>query len=485
MWLQWVFMVASNHTHMLESRNAFLVRQCPLFSIEYVSLQCFHLDCQLRVTAFVNMNMNVTNPSLVQSTFYGAQETAASLHHLSEHGQNTVLTIMAILGSNFPDLEYSPYLMHLVSFILSTTRSADHALSIAWVMTERSRKDEWYFPLSRFRYAVFLMTFLDMIRKKNARLLKKMEQLDINPTAFVRDFFDNFFLLHLNYHEALIVMDSFLLEGSKVLYRVGLAVLKEAEGEMLGSSSRDEFSQALHAYLSSHTVWHILKTGFSLYLARSMFYSAHKKNEKALRDVRDSSVDLGDVDPFYHPAIRPTSVILDTLAFDFIWAHLPPRFRIRDADRVYSATEDGYGLSRLLAKVAEVLSDRREHVERSTEMACIIVVTTMKGDVFGGFTTEPWHHYSSSKFFGTGESLLFALKPSPMIYTWHSDNPSTYMFCTTNSLGMGSSEKGYGLFLDESMQEGSTAGTDTFSSQPLASEANYEVANVELYELAP
>lgn len=47
-----------------------------------------------------------------------------------------------------------------------------------------------------------------------------------------------------------------------------------------------------------------------------------------------------------------------------------------------------------------------------------MLVKTTTGEVFGAFLTDTWQKRRPRRFFGSGESFVFTLKPEPAVYYW-------------------------------------------------------------------
>ena len=117
----------------------------------------------------------------------------------------------------------------------------------------------------------------------------------------------------------------------------------------------------------------------------------------------------------------------------------------------------------------------------------IIAIETVDGEVFGSFTSMPWHKHHN--YFGTDESFLWRLcrnrnetiesvdklmrmESKLNVYLWSGAN---YMvqFCQNNRIGLGGGEVGdsnanFGLALDSDLLFGTTGPCATFNNPPLA-----------------
>lgn len=69
------------------------------------------------------------------------------------------------------------------------------------------------------------------------KVAKKLKKLGLNPEIYATSWFLTFFVDRLNFASFLRVLDVFFLEERKILYRVGLAVMKLKSPVILAKSS--------------------------------------------------------------------------------------------------------------------------------------------------------------------------------------------------------------------------------------------------------
>ena len=80
-------------------------------------------------------------------------------------------------------------------------------------------------------------TFEDLMNKFMPKVAKKLKKLGLNPEIYATSWFLTFFVDRLNFSSFLRLLDVFFLEERKILYRVGLAVMKLKSHVILEKSS--------------------------------------------------------------------------------------------------------------------------------------------------------------------------------------------------------------------------------------------------------
>eukprot|EP00567_Pseudictyota_dubia_P001087 CAMPEP_0197465068 /NCGR_PEP_ID=MMETSP1175-20131217/64351_1 /TAXON_ID=1003142 /ORGANISM="Triceratium dubium, Strain CCMP147" /LENGTH=300 /DNA_ID=CAMNT_0043001073 /DNA_START=188 /DNA_END=1090 /DNA_ORIENTATION=+ len=145
----------------------------------------------------------------------------------------------------------------------------------------------------------------------------------------------------------------------------------------------------------------------------------------------------------------------------------------------------------------------------------IIAIETTDGNVFGSFTSSPWH--TSSRFYGSGEALLWRMNSSRFtpcnivedpvklesnldIFGWNGSNRNVQFVPNDKSaliLGGGGivdqetgieheTDCGFGLVLESDLGKGFSDRCETFGNPPLsADDFSFDIANVEVWTMTP
>lgn len=152
---------------------------------------------------------------------------------------------------------------------------------------------------------------------------------------------------------------------------------------------------------------------------------------------------------------------------------LPARFRFATWRLAYATHRDGTSLRTLYRRMPS-----------AGATGAILIVRDMAGYIFGAFS--PVVPRVAARYYGTGETCVFRLRPDAVVWRWWSDNPSDtrsdfFMLGTLESLAVGSSTEHCALWLDEELSRGSSGYCDTFGSPCLASAEEFSVAGVEVW----
>ena len=131
----------------------------------------------------------------------------------------------------------------------------------------------------------------------------------------------------------------------------------------------------------------------------------------------------------------------------------------------------------------------------------LIAVQTSRGEVFGGYMTQPWR--PSDEYYGTGQSFLWkkrttrdlrkpgllrSFSSSPRqtrpkaqvdVYGWTGAN-TYFALCSETSVAMGGGGS-FGFLVEEDFSRGTSGPSETYSNPPLSSSPDFEVVNFECW----
>ena len=163
--------------------------------------------------------------------------------------------------------------------------------------------------------------------------------------------------------------------------------------------------------------------------------------------------------------------IIDQMIQSCLISALPSRFRRSAWTLKYSSKRDGISLHSLYRAVRH-------------SPATVLAVRDTNGYCFGAFSTEVWSTQNANRYFGTGESFVFAIEKdgddTVTCFSWSGKN-DYFQIAKSESLGVGGGSN-YALWIDEDFTRGiSGSYCETYNSECLASGEDFDVLNVEIY----
>ncbi|GAV07583.1 hypothetical protein RvY_17402 [Ramazzottius varieornatus] len=177
--------------------------------------------------------------------------------------------------------------------------------------------------------------------------------------------------------------------------------------------------------------------------------------------------------------LNPVGTILAYPQFQELWLFLPFRNRIYQPFLIFSTDENGTSISNFLATVSGYSST-------------IMVVKTMKGEIFGAFCGSSWGERTLGKreylFFGTGETFLFVFDPKLRLYPWvglcgrrTTAESSLFLAADSHNLSIGGGGGGMAIGFEGSLARGFSSPCLTFDNAPLCERGEFETSVMEVY----
>jgi len=290
-----------------------------------------------------------------------------------------------------------------------------------------------------------------------------MNILKITSADFAEEWFLRLFVSSFPYQTTLRIFDSFLNEGSKILYRAGLAILMIKMNELLKTTTPKEFISILqHCTIQFFDDDLSMKKAFGISMSRRHFDNLNTKNKPKLSAVIEPKLPM-----YYRPKIHTPSKIITIQDFELLWSWLPQKIAIEDPILLFSTADDGFSLTTFFNKIG------------STKPT-IMILKTDQNEVFGAFVTEAWARQTG--YFGDRDCFLWSLKPNAKKFGWYKGCTDYFMEVTSKKLLVGGGD-GSGLELDDEFNNGVTQKCTSFQNDPLTKDGrhNFRCVAVEMY----
>uniref|UniRef100_A0A3Q2QA42 TBC1 domain family member 24 n=1 Tax=Fundulus heteroclitus TaxID=8078 RepID=A0A3Q2QA42_FUNHE len=376
---------------------------------------------------------------------------------LNKAGMNSVKKILLCLGNYFPDTSYCPILPALVSLILHFSEDeAECFYSVSRLICYKD-PNKRYVDQNFLTYRASCMTFGDLANRCCRGIRKLIASSHQNLFEFYSDWIMWIFG-DLPFTYAIRVLDVYLLEGFKVLFRVALALLDLYK---VSVSSRvadvEDFRTDMKSFVQSiarHcTAEQLLERAFQIPIATrrelNLLFNANKdvlmqKGVSTHQKRYFHNLETVDFNNFSSSVVTGTEMRV-------IWAWIPERFALFSPVRLFHIAEHGRDLSSLYS-----------HVEGHEPVA--LIIKTMDEEVFGAFMStdviERRNHDSQGlTYFGTGECFVFTVSQLRM------------PFC---------GDGGHALCLRDDLEEGLSEACETFRSNPLC-KGQFQIQSLEVW----
>ncbi|KAJ7658497.1 TLD-domain-containing protein [Mycena rosella] len=174
-----------------------------------------------------------------------------------------------------------------------------------------------------------------------------------------------------------------------------------------------------------------------------------------------------------------------------IHPHLPALLRLaRQWTLFYSLDQHGISLNTLYARCGPPASSRIAHPR-----GALVVIQDAAGTLFGAWVADGLRRSTRGGYYGGGESFLWRYLPSSGkfdVYKWTGKNEYVAL-CEAGFISFGGGDGHYGLYLDDTLFDGSSARCPTFDNPPLCAGAelkpggsvNFECVGLEVWGVGP
>jgi len=174
---------------------------------------------------------------------------------LTEAGHRVAGQALGILAFDNGELEIAPMLSPLASLLLHYADPTQTLGILLSIIKHSNSSQSWgYAPLSLKDTFLFSLVFVDLAKSMLPRLTAHLHKILNSANDWIDlwlSIFDNFFVGLLPLPSVFRILDSYFLEGFKVLYRFGLGTLKVLESDLCALDSIVLMSQAIKKYLAA------------------------------------------------------------------------------------------------------------------------------------------------------------------------------------------------------------------------------------------
>ncbi|CAN9510532.1 unnamed protein product [Ophioblennius macclurei] len=327
---------------------------------------------------------------------------------LNKSGLNSVKRILLCLGKYFPDMNFCPILPALVSLLLHFSQDEAECFYSVSRLICYNDPNKRYIDQTFLTYRASCMTFGDLANKCCRGIRKLIAGSHQNLFEFYSDWIMWIFA-DLPFTYAIRVLDVYLLEGFKVLYRVALALLSLYKVSVSSRVAdvedfRTDMKRFVQNIVRHCTAEKLLERAFLIPMATrrelNLLFNANKDSlmQKGVSiHQKRQSVETVDFDNFSSSVVTGTEMRV-------VWAWIPERFALFSPIRLFSTAEHGRSLASFYS-----------HVEGHEPT--VLIVRTLDEEVFGAFLStdlierrkQDCHEFA---YFGTGECFVFTLRPN-------------------------------------------------------------------------
>ena len=144
------------------------------------------------------------------------------------------------------------------------------------------------FPELKKHFYVLLI----LLKKHLPKIYEVFKSCDMMPSMYASEWFITLFCRELNFKYLVRFFDVFLLEGRKIIYRIGLALLKLRENEFINAKKGGISSvmTVMHEIYSNIDIETLFKIAFKFSISKSFIKQCEDEYEKVKNDNKNEFV---------------------------------------------------------------------------------------------------------------------------------------------------------------------------------------------------
>ncbi|XP_044594753.1 GTPase-activating protein skywalker isoform X1 [Cotesia glomerata] len=452
-------------------------------------------------------------------------------YNLTGKGRNIADRVVSVLGFSCPDITYSPTLYPFTALLLHFMTEEDCYHCMASLV---ACKDKVFVTQTKLLFEVTWKTVEQIAKKYVKSAAAHLSRHSGMRGDRIYSDWIWWILQLLPFQHIVRVMDCFLHEGSKVFYRISMAILllfykhsSSQSSEWMQEIVKHGLDTALSKFcrqipvspakllriafgirgLTSAYISKVflrteltLKSRTVLTGSRSLARSRSSDNlptSQSQVNIQMMSHTLTIREGSHSPEPRSYAmgaypiqgikslVIEEDENLFTLWSWLPVRITMYQPTLLYTTEEHGCSLTTFYLRVEQ-------------HEPTLLMIKTCNNEVFGAYCSTRWceRNMKDDKghrqaYFGTGETFLFSLYPERAKYPWvgmdstHNDikvhhSAELFMAADSKMITIGGGD-GQAIWMDENIRYGKTDHCSTFNNPPLCASGDFEIRVLEVY----
>lgn len=408
-------------------------------------------------------------------SYYDTFNENLPIHFLNKKGIQITKEVMWLLYSVVPNIEFCPLMIKLVSLsLLFLTKAECFGYMRNMILADYQNKED---NLLRFRLRFtfednkrivlsFIECFNTVTKTTGKEIMSKMKKIGFDFQLLIEDIFFNFFYGYLNFDYLHRMFICFLREGSKVLFRIGFALLKTFKSTILEIEDKNEVINIIKSKgFEMRDINAFFNLAFSFGITQ---YNNMYKDTKVIEKYQPTKKTN-----YYIPIINGDSSILSDDDIFELWNLFPPSFSSKDGRLIYS-TEN---YDRSLEKIYEICSDNDNSC-----FNCLVVIESVDKEKFGLIMSAPFDK-NRTGFYMPAFINLFSIHPHIKIYELLNRVMEKIVLCSDDKIVVGVGTEGPAIEIDKDMRVGFSFSSEVFGNHAFTNQTHFEIDKIEIYTL--
>ena len=397
------------------------------------------------------------------------------IHYLNENGLLVVKEILWMINNTYSNIEFSPIIIQLISFILVFCNKYETYEIISKILEQdynikETSKIRWRLRFNYNDNIKIITSITECLREistiSGKELFEHFQKIHFRPEQLYEDLCFGFFYKHFNFYGMVRLLPFFLLEGIKSVYRLIYAIEKVLKEELEAITQKDKIIQ------KTRELCNMLENITDLFEISYTFKLTRNNNKYDFQKPPEDQPFTNKRNQYYLPKVVGEGNILTDWEIIHLWEVLPYEFAILDMKLIFQGEKDGYSLKNILyleeaySKVSNIL----------------FLIETNEDEKFG-FVMNRLTMHTDNKFYRPNTSILISIKPHLKTYSPNNDSDEI-IYIDTKTLIFGNGPNGPAIHLDNNLLEGDSYEGGCFNNPSLVGTNNhFKIKKIEIYKL--
>lgn len=406
-------------------------------------------------------------------------EESLPIHFLNKSGICALKEILWMLYQLYPNIEFSPLIIQLLSMILvfCNKYEALEIMSCILSLNINYNKDEiykirWHLRFNYNDNIKIITSICECLREVSyvscKELYEHMKSIHFRPEKLYEDMCFGFFYKYFNFFGMIRFLPFYLHEGIKSVYRLIYAMEKITKDELILIKNPDKIINRCRELINSlDNVKDLFEISYNFNITRN--------NNKYMDqvDLNSNEKISKNIEQYFLPEIVGKSQILTELNIIHLWEKLPKDFKANKASVILSLNEKGN-----IKDVVNMFNQEKENFK------FIFLIKTNMNEKFG-FSLDGKIIYTNGRFIKFNKGFLLSVEPEIKVYNMSPDC-SEILFVDDNNILFGKDlGESIALKINGDFSEGETHGGECFNNPCLINKEDgiFKIINIEIIKL--
>ena len=397
------------------------------------------------------------------------------VHYLNENGLLVVKEILWMVNNTYSNIEFSPIIIQLISFILVFCNKYETYEIISKILEQdynikETSKIRWRLRFNYNDNIKIITSITECLREistiSGKELFEHFQKIHFRPEQLYEDLCFGFFYKHFNFYGMVRLLPFFLLEGIKSVYRLIYAIEKVLKEELEAITQKDKIIQ------KTRELCNMLENITDLFEISYTFKLTRNNNKYDFQKPPEDKPFTNKRNQYYLPKVVGEGNILTDWEIVHLWEVLPYEFTILDMKLIFQGEKDGYNLKNIL-----------QLEETYSKVSNILFLIETNEDEKFGFVMNRLTMHTDNKFYRPNTSILISIKPQLKTYSPNNDCDEI-IYIDTKTLIFGNGPNGPAIHLDNNLVEGDSYEGGCFNNPSLVGTNNhFKIKKIEIYKL--